>query len=397
MFIQHHVFLVVKAPQLKHFSEDGRWGGRRTSSQRLYGTGRGDGIRNPKFQASNPGQYSDHARCKTQRAAMSHGDLKEQLLQLEARMDVHDETIQKVFDAINHFHAAKGRFPAKDYFRAEESWGHKLWPQDRIYVTCWFYLNIPDPRTVLSRHFIFNFKYISASSRLQQYQRVGYGLVSRSNSISRKITPNPVEYLSCLFVFTWKQTKDIGVDFRWSLRSFNCRFRHCCALSINYFSRKDPCPTFQILHPLRRARLREKLNPWGLIQKGRKVIPETGRKIIQEQVEANGNALPWADKAKFRDLMVERDIAQYAEAQKQRGLIFFDRGIPDSLGYSRLENIPSSKILEMESSSIPTREIFMTPPGVQSTRTTRSANRRGGCRGNLWELRIPTRILVMRW
>ena len=44
--------------------------------------------------------------------------------------------------------------------------------------------------------------------------------------------------------------------------------------------------------------------------------PEVARQIIRQQVEASGTALPWGDKAAYTDLT--------------------DRGVPDTLGYSRL-------------------------------------------------------------
>ena len=69
-----------------------------------------------------------------------------------------------------------------------------------------------------------------------------------------------------------------------------------------------------------------------LKKQGYEVIEESGRKIIQEQLEKKGEALPWKNKEKFRDLMIERDMEKYKKALKNQGPIFFDRGIPDSLG-----------------------------------------------------------------
>lgn len=93
------------------------------------------------------------------------------------------------------------------------------------------------------------------------------------------------------------------------------------------------------------------------------IIPETGRKIIQEQVAVQGDALPWKNKEKFRDLMVERDLQQYLDATKLEGAILFDRGIPDSFGYSKLEEIPISQSLKQAIKKYSyQRLVFMMPP-----------------------------------
>lgn len=39
---------------------------------------------------------------------------------------------------------------------------------------------------------------------------------------------------------------------------------------------------------------------------GYKTSDEVGRRVIQQQVESGGNALPWLDKAAFRDVMFQQ-------------------------------------------------------------------------------------------
>lgn len=53
----------------------------------------------------------------------------------------------------------------------------------------------------------------------------------------------------------------------------------------------------------------------------------------------NGLVLPWKDKTKFRDEMLLRDVAAYQAVINMQEPVFFDRGIPDLIGYSRLESI----------------------------------------------------------
>lgn len=78
----------------------------------------------------------------------------------------------------------------------------------------------------------------------------------------------------------------------------------------------------------------------ALVEEGFAVMPEAGRAVIREQVAAGGRALPWDDRAAFADLMLERDIHSYMHALALPGLVLFDRGIPDVLGYLRLCDMP---------------------------------------------------------
>lgn len=69
---------------------------------------------------------------------------------------------------------------------------------------------------------------------------------------------------------------------------------------------------------------------------------EVGRKVIQQQVEIQGTALPWDDKVAFRDEMVCEDINNYHAYQASQQPVFFDRSIVDSYGYSMLEKLSVS-------------------------------------------------------
>lgn len=69
---------------------------------------------------------------------------------------------------------------------------------------------------------------------------------------------------------------------------------------------------------------------------------EAGRVVIQRQLSARGNALPWGDRIRFAELMLAWEICSYQMAVNGEGAVFFDRGVPDVLGYLRLigETIP---------------------------------------------------------
>jgi predicted ATPase len=73
-----------------------------------------------------------------------------------------------------------------------------------------------------------------------------------------------------------------------------------------------------------------------LEQLGFGCVPEIARQIIQEQVRDGGTALPWADRALYTRLMLERSVHSYQEHASDVRPTFFDRGIPDTLAYARL-------------------------------------------------------------
>lgn len=88
----------------------------------------------------------------------------------------------------------------------------------------------------------------------------------------------------------------------------------------------------------------------AMSRSGLEYVPEVAREIIREQMDNNGDALPWKNKEKYRDMMLQYSINSYHSAveRKTTDILLFDRGIPDSLAYSRLENIPLSEEPESE-------------------------------------------------
>lgn len=79
----------------------------------------------------------------------------------------------------------------------------------------------------------------------------------------------------------------------------------------------------------------------SLLQKdGFRIFEESGRKIIRQQICSAGEALPWKNREKYAQMMALDSIESYKTAMKIHGIVLFDRGIPDTLGYCHLENIP---------------------------------------------------------
>ncbi|MFM9858116.1 AAA family ATPase [Pseudoxanthobacter sp. M-2] len=77
---------------------------------------------------------------------------------------------------------------------------------------------------------------------------------------------------------------------------------------------------------------------------------EAGRAIIRDEVAAGGDALPWGDREAFAERMLDRDVRTYTTvcrvAEECDGPIFFDRGVPDVIGYRRLVGLPVPAALD---------------------------------------------------
>jgi len=94
-------------------------------------------------------------------------------------------------------------------------------------------------------------------------------------------------------------------------------------------------------------------------------VPEEGRRIIKEQIESAGEGLPWKNKPVFAALMLKSSLEAYQKMlQESAGpLVFFDRGIPDTIGYMELENIPISPETELIIRANPYHiNVFLLPP-----------------------------------
>lgn len=101
----------------------------------------------------------------------------------------------------------------------------------------------------------------------------------------------------------------------------------------------------------------------ALAAKGFPVVPESGRQIIQEQVASGGTALPWADKELFRDRMLAAALQDFEQQPGNGQPVFFDRGIPDLIGYSVLENLPVPAVLEEYAATLRYHpRVFIFPP-----------------------------------
>jgi predicted ATPase len=85
--------------------------------------------------------------------------------------------------------------------------------------------------------------------------------------------------------------------------------------------------------------------------------------VIREEMRDGGDALPWMDRQEFARRMFEWELASYRQAERQRGLVFFDRGLPDTIGYLRLERLEVPAWMEEEAWRLRYNPaVFIAPP-----------------------------------
>ena len=99
---------------------------------------------------------------------------------------------------------------------------------------------------------------------------------------------------------------------------------------------------------------------------------EAGRGIIQDQVAIDGRAVPWRDPLFFAELMLSWEMRSYQLAMQQSGPVFFDRGVPDVVGYLRLMKLPVPKYVEKAAEIFRyNRRVFVAPPWEEIFRQDR--------------------------
>ena len=79
--------------------------------------------------------------------------------------------------------------------------------------------------------------------------------------------------------------------------------------------------------------------------RGHPVVEEPGRRIVREELERGGDALPWIDAAAFARRAIQLALSDRELARNQRGWVFFDRGLIDAV--SALEKLTGEAMLQV--------------------------------------------------
>ncbi len=100
-----------------------------------------------------------------------------------------------------------------------------------------------------------------------------------------------------------------------------------------------------------------------LQQRGYARSAEAGRAIILDQLAIDGPALPWRDPRAFAELMLCWETRSYRLAPEQAGPVFFDRGVPDVIGYLSVAGLPIPAHLRNAAERLRyNRRVFIAPP-----------------------------------
>jgi predicted ATPase len=74
----------------------------------------------------------------------------------------------------------------------------------------------------------------------------------------------------------------------------------------------------------------------ALAMLGYPTVEEAGRRIIREQKSMGGTATHDGDRLAYRELMFRDALDTFERMSGESGPVFFDRGLPDLIGYSHL-------------------------------------------------------------
>ena len=96
-------------------------------------------------------------------------------------------------------------------------------------------------------------------------------------------------------------------------------------------------------------------------RRGHAVVEEPGRRIVKEELESGGRALPWVDGPAFARRAIAMALADRAAAEDRPGWVFFDRGLVDAA--AALQHMTGEPALESLARPHPYhRLVFLTPP-----------------------------------
>lgn len=101
----------------------------------------------------------------------------------------------------------------------------------------------------------------------------------------------------------------------------------------------------------------------SLSRLGYTTFSEVSRTLIRQQMQLEHGVLPWKNMKAFANLALDQMTQQYHNATSIDKLCFFDRGIPDILGYLQFsKQRPSSEILKIAADHIYAPVVFICPP-----------------------------------
>jgi predicted ATPase len=128
-------------------------------------------------------------------------------------------------------------------------------------------------------------------------------------------------------------------------------------------------------------------------RRGHPVVEEPGRRIVKEELEGEGSALPWIDGTAFARRAVALALADRASAGALDGWVFFDRGLIDAA--AGLQHLTGEPVLTALGQSHRYHcRVFLAPPWPEIYVT--DPERRHGLEGACGVF-PPSRSLSVAW
>ena len=101
-----------------------------------------------------------------------------------------------------------------------------------------------------------------------------------------------------------------------------------------------------------------------------KCMPELSRTVTREAQKRGVDQLFLEDPLVFSELLLNGRINQYRMAEEMHDeLVFFDRGIPDVMGYLDYLGVSYPEIYRLKSAELRYSKVFMMPPWEKIYRT----------------------------
>lgn len=101
----------------------------------------------------------------------------------------------------------------------------------------------------------------------------------------------------------------------------------------------------------------------ALSARGYATSPEMGRLIVRRETARGGGALPWGDRAAFRDLLFVRSLAAFDAAAGRPCPTVFDRSFVEALAFGEIIGAPSPPGHWREARTrLPRGPVFVCPP-----------------------------------
>ena len=90
-------------------------------------------------------------------------------------------------------------------------------------------------------------------------------------------------------------------------------------------------------------------------------FPEAARTLIEQQKKSDDPIFPWEDRVGFDRELIKKMVFDY-ERHKSNNLAFYDRGIPDLIGWRDYAALDSSDLKELVSISPYEKLVFLAKP-----------------------------------